>query len=65
MYQSYWIVNGDDAIWFDVVKDHLESPFSWVSNPGPVAPVLDWTLVRDGEPAMGGERDLTTKEAEV
>ena len=42
VYRSHWIVNGDEAIWFEVVKDHLESPFSWVRNPGPVAPLLDW-----------------------
>jgi lipopolysaccharide transport system ATP-binding protein len=42
VYKSHFIVNGDDAIWFDVVKDHLESPFSWVSNPGVMAPLLDW-----------------------
>ena len=41
-YRSHWIVNGDEAIWFEVVKDHLESPFSWVHNPGPLAPLLDW-----------------------
>ena len=42
VFRSHWIVNGDEAIWFEVVKDHLESPFSWVRNPGPVAPLLDW-----------------------
>ncbi len=42
VYRSHWIVNGDEAIWFEVVKDHLESPFSWVRNPGPLAPLLDW-----------------------
>jgi lipopolysaccharide transport system ATP-binding protein len=41
-YRSHWIVNGDEAVWFEVVKDHLESPFSWVQNPGPLAPLLDW-----------------------
>ena len=41
-YRSHWIVNGDEAIWFEVVKDHLDSPFSWVRNPGPLAPLLDW-----------------------
>jgi lipopolysaccharide transport system ATP-binding protein len=44
VYRSYWIVNGDDAIWFEVVKDHLESPFSLVNNPGTLAPVLDWSV---------------------
>ena len=47
VYKSYFIVNGDEAVWFDVVKDHLESPFSWVRNPGPLAPLLDWS-VTDG-----------------
>ena len=42
VYKSHWIANGDDAIWFEVVKDHLESPFAWVSNPGVLAPLLDW-----------------------
>ena len=42
VYRSHWIVNGDDAIWFEVIKDHSESPFFWVKNPGPVAPVLAW-----------------------
>ena len=44
VYKSHWIVNGDDAIWFDVIKDHLESPFSWVLNPGPLSPLLDWRV---------------------
>ena len=44
LYGSSWLVHGDDAIWFDVVKDHLESPFSWVKNPGPLAPLLDWNV---------------------
>ena len=48
VYRSHWIVKGDEAIWFDVVKDHLESPFSWVKNPGPFAPVFDWSM-EDGE----------------
>lgn len=47
VYKHYWIVNGDEAIWFDVVKDHLESPFSWVKNPGPLAPMLDWTVAEN------------------
>ena len=34
VYRRYWIVNGDDAVWFDVVKDHFESPFSWIKHPG-------------------------------
>jgi len=45
LYQSSWLVHGDDAIWFDVVKDHLESPFSWGKNPGPLAPQLDWSVM--------------------
>ncbi len=44
VYKSHWIVNGDEAIWFEVIKDHLESPFSWVRNPGPLAPLLDWQV---------------------
>ena len=39
----HWIVNGDDAIWFEVIKDHSDSPFFWVRHPGPIAPVLDWS----------------------
>ena len=35
VYRSHWIVHGDDAIWFEVIKDHSDSPFSWISNPGP------------------------------
>jgi len=50
VYRSYWIVNGDDAVWFEVVKDHLESPFSLVSNPGTLAPVLDWSLAEGTAP---------------
>ena len=42
VYRTYWLVNGDDAIWFEVIKDHLETPFSLVGSPGTVAPVLDW-----------------------
>jgi lipopolysaccharide transport system ATP-binding protein len=47
VFQSHFIVNGDEAIWFDVAKDHLESPFSWVRNPGPLAPLLDWSAVEE------------------
>jgi lipopolysaccharide transport system ATP-binding protein len=61
VYRSHWIVNGDEAVWFDVVKDHLESPFSWVKNPGPLAPLLDWRTA-EGDvsdvgswPATGGD----------
>jgi lipopolysaccharide transport system ATP-binding protein len=61
VYRSHWIVNGDEAVWFDVVKDHLESPFSWVKNPGPFAPLLDWSVAEGDErdveawPATGGD----------
>ena len=49
VYRNHWIVNGDEAIWFDVIKDHLESPFAWVTNPGPLAPLLEWeALPREG-----------------
>jgi len=52
VFRSHWIINGDEAIWFEVVKDHLESPFSWVRNPGPVAPLLDWqAMPSQGSPA--------------
>ncbi len=63
VYRSHWIVRGDDAVWFEVVKDHSESPFFWIRSPGPIAPVLDWTMAPEGEPAMGGERDLASTEA--
>ena len=43
VYRSHWIVKGDDAIWFEVIKDHSESPYFWARRPGPVAPVLEWT----------------------
>jgi lipopolysaccharide transport system ATP-binding protein len=49
VYRTYWLVNGDDAIWFEVLKDHLETPFSLAGSPGTVAPVLDW---RAEEPAL-------------
>ena len=48
VYSSHWLVHGDEAIWFDAVKDHHESPFSWVWSPGPMAPLLDWRLSDDG-----------------
>ena len=48
VYRSHWLVKGDDAIWFEVIKDHSESPFFWVRSPGPVAPVLEWTQAGDG-----------------
>lgn len=48
VYRRYWIVNGDEAVWFDVVKDHFESPFSWIKHPGPVAPLLEWSVAADG-----------------
>jgi lipopolysaccharide transport system ATP-binding protein len=48
VYRNHWIVNGDEAIWFDVLKDHLESPFAWVTNPGPLAPLFEWDTVRGG-----------------
>lgn len=41
----HWIVNGDDAVWFEVIKDHSDSPFFWVRHPGPIAPVLEWHAV--------------------
>ncbi|MBN2404402.1 MAG: hypothetical protein JXE06_02345, partial [Coriobacteriia bacterium] len=54
VYKSHWIVSGDDAIWFEVVKDHLESPFALVSNPGVLAPLLDWH-VRGGTASPIGQ----------
>jgi lipopolysaccharide transport system ATP-binding protein len=53
VYRSHWIVNGDEAVWFDVVKDHLESPFSWVKNPGPLAPLLDWGVAKGDASDVG------------
>jgi lipopolysaccharide transport system ATP-binding protein len=61
VYRNHWIVNGDEAIWFDVVKDHLESPFAWVTNPGPLAPLFEWEAVAgsasdaDPWPSTGGD----------
>jgi lipopolysaccharide transport system ATP-binding protein len=46
----HWIVNGDDAIWFEVIKDHSDSPFFWVRHPGPIAPVLDWSAESSDAP---------------
>ena len=48
VYRRYWIVNGDEAIWFDVVKDHFDSPFSWIRHPGPICPLLNWHMVDEG-----------------
>jgi lipopolysaccharide transport system ATP-binding protein len=56
VYRRYWIVNGDEAVWFDVVKDHFESPFSWIRHPGPICPLLDWHMA--GEDAGNGERPV-------
>jgi lipopolysaccharide transport system ATP-binding protein len=42
VYRNHWIVNGDETVWFDVVKDHLDSPFTWNTNPGPLAPLFEW-----------------------
>ncbi len=47
-------MNGDDSVWFEVIKDHSESPFFWVRNPGQIAPVLDWQ-------AIDPERTLSTR----
>ncbi len=63
VYRSHWIVNGDEAVWFDVVKDHLESPFSWVRHPGPISPLLDWRMSDGGEevaePRVATGEDVT------
>ena len=42
VHRSHWIVHGDDAIWFEVIKDHSASPFFWIRSPGAIAPVLAW-----------------------
>jgi lipopolysaccharide transport system ATP-binding protein len=47
VHSSHWLVHGDEAIWFDVVKDHGDSPFLWGWSPGALAPLLDWTLAED------------------
>ncbi len=62
-YRSHWIVKGDDAIWFEVIKDHSDSPFFWIRSPGPVAPVLEWSSAEGGQAAEGGERGDATVEA--
>jgi hypothetical protein len=45
VHRSHWIVNGDDAIWFEVIKDHSDSPFFWIRSPGAIAPALSWEAV--------------------
>jgi lipopolysaccharide transport system ATP-binding protein len=63
VYRRYWIVNGDEAVWFDVVKDHFDSPFSWIKHPGPICPLLDWRLadgdVSDGQAWLATGGDMT------
>ena len=63
VYRRYWIVNGDEAVWFDVVKDHFASPFSWIRHPGPVSPLLDWRMAEghasDVEPSLASGGDVT------
>ncbi len=56
-------MKGDDAIWFEVIKDHSDSPFFWIRSPGPVAPVLEWSSAEGGQAAEGGERGDATVEA--
>jgi len=58
VYRTYWLVNGEDAIWFEVMKDHLESPFSLATGPGLVAPVLHWCGADD----RAGDGKLTAVE---
>jgi lipopolysaccharide transport system ATP-binding protein len=53
VYRSHWIVKGDDAVWFEVIKDHSESPYFWIRSPGPVAPILEWQALDHG----GGHRE--------
>jgi lipopolysaccharide transport system ATP-binding protein len=50
-YRRHWIVKTDDALWFEVIKDHSDSPFFWIRHDGPIAPVLEWR-------AVSGEVDL-------
>jgi lipopolysaccharide transport system ATP-binding protein len=45
VHRSHWIVNGDEAVWFEVIKDHSDSPFFWIRSPGAIAPVLPWEAV--------------------
>ena len=45
VHRSHWIVKGDEAIWFEVVRDHSDSPFFWTRREGLIAPVLDWQAV--------------------
>ncbi len=60
VYRSHWIVNGDDSVWFEVIKDHSESPFFWTRNPGPVAPVLEWQALAS-EPTGAAEAGLPVR----
>jgi lipopolysaccharide transport system ATP-binding protein len=64
VYRSHWIVKGDDAVWFEVIKDHSESPYFWARSPGPVRPVLDWEALRgnDASADVGPERAVTMDE---
>ena len=45
VHRSHWIVHGDDAVWFEVIKDHSDSPYFWIRSPGALAPVLAWEAV--------------------
>ena len=62
VYSSHWLVHGDDAIWFDVVKDHKDSPFSWAWSPGALAPLLEWSSAGElkGESASASQGGLWT-----
>ena len=49
VHRSHWIIHGDDAIWFEVIKDHSDSPFFWIRSPGAIAPVLEWEALPSGD----------------
>jgi lipopolysaccharide transport system ATP-binding protein len=65
VYRSHWIVKGDDAVWFEVIKDHSDSPYFWVRSPGPIAPVLDWQAVPYGEGGGGQARPGGARESSL
>jgi lipopolysaccharide transport system ATP-binding protein len=55
VHRSHWIVNGDDAVWFEVIKDHSDSPFFWIRSPGAIAPVLAWEALADDAAPLPAE----------
>ncbi len=50
VYRTYWLVNGDDAVWFEMLRDHSESPLSLGGSPGLVAPVFAWREAEEPPP---------------